>query len=247
MKGEKTTKGNPYKLTRSQHVIPKKSIKRFTNSDGKVLINLIEPSKKFPAKPGNDAFCVDRVWDQRSEEGWMRNIENRYQNVASLCASELQLKLTSSQHEIVSRMYLLIYLRIKFSINSLDDFQFNGHETEFSPSKADIELLESRHITAMDSNSKINSRNVTGNVMQMKVDQEYATHFQNSEWEIVKSDEDEYIFSDGYNGYGVLPINPNLCFIAKNDIIHEPNLKDARFVNQLGITHASFLYFEKYT
>ncbi len=84
MKGERTTKGNPYKLTRAQHVVPKRSIERFKNINGSVLVNLIESQKTFSAKPGNSAFCVNRVWDQRSEDGWMHGIESRYQNLADL-------------------------------------------------------------------------------------------------------------------------------------------------------------------
>lgn len=244
MKGAKTTKGNPFKLTREQHIIPRLSIKRFENADKKVKVNLVEPRKSFSAKSSNSAFCVDRVWDQRSEAAWMRGIENRYQNLASLCHSRLQRKLSGSQHEIVSRMYLLIYLRIKFSKNAIEDYKFNGKKMAYSLSKLEMELLESRHVTAIDGNGNINSRSITGNVMQMKLDQSYSQYFLGAEWAILTAGENEYIFSDGYNGYRVLPISPKLCFIVKEDINNEPRLTDAKFVNKIGTKYAQYLFFE---
>jgi hypothetical protein len=245
MKGEKTTKGNPHELTKNQHVIPKESIKRFTASDGKVKISRVASSTSFRGKPDNPVFCVNRVWDQRAENAWMRGIENRYQRIASLCDSRLQLKLIDEQHEMVSRMYLLIWARIRFTINDIKDYKIEGSKMAFSPSKEKMELLESRHITAIDENGVINSRTITGNVMLMKIDQNYKENFQETRWEVIHSNECEFIFSDSYDGYKILPISPNLCFVAREDLYAEPSLRNPEQINEIGKRNSHFYYFQR--
>ncbi len=245
MKGEKTTKGNRHRLTKNQHVIPKESIKRFVADDGKIEIYRVASSNKFRGKPDNSVFCVNRVWDQRAENGWMQGIENRYQQVASLCNNGFQLRLIDQQHEIVSRMYLLIWTRIKFTVNDIKDYRLERPKTAFSPSKDQVEFLESRHITTVDGNGLISSRSITGNVMLMKIDQNYAANFQTTKWLILSANESEFVFSDSYNGYKILPISPNLCFIAQEDLHAEPKLRSSNYINEIGKMHPHFYYFQR--
>lgn len=245
MKGEQTTKGNPYCLTKNQHVIPKKSIERFTARDGKVEVFRVGSSDTFRGRPNNPVFCVNRVWDQRAESVWMLEIENRYQQVADLCNSRLQLKINDEQHEVVSRMYLLIWARLRFTINDIQDYELESSQMALSPSKEQVELLESRHITAVDGNRLINSRNITGNVMFMKINQNFSDSFRTTRWEIIQANESEFIFSDSYNGYRVLPISPKLCFVAQEDLRTEPDIRNSNFINSIGIENAKFYYFQR--
>ena len=64
-RGERTQKGNPHRLTREQHIIPAATLRRFTQSDGRVEVHFRDG--RIAKLPVNDQlFCVDRLWDQRS-------------------------------------------------------------------------------------------------------------------------------------------------------------------------------------
>lgn len=81
-KPPKTAEGNPFRLTRRQHVLPKKSIGRFCDADGNVEVLWKDGGNTFLARPGNPVFCADRVWSQKAEVGWMKDIEDEFQLVA---------------------------------------------------------------------------------------------------------------------------------------------------------------------
>ena len=77
MKYEKTQKGNPYQLTVCQHTFPAASIARFADTTGCVEVYLIKQNKVVRLKPDDKLFCAKRVWDQRAESGFMKEIEDR--------------------------------------------------------------------------------------------------------------------------------------------------------------------------
>lgn len=86
MKFEPTQPGNPHRLTIDQHVFPKASIQRFTNPGGSVEIFVKKLNRVLKLKPNNSIFCARRVWDQKTEAGIGKHIEDRFQALA--CAIE---------------------------------------------------------------------------------------------------------------------------------------------------------------
>ena len=79
---EKVQGANPHRLTLWQHVFPAASIARFAGPDGRVaVIDLVRRTARR-AGPDDQVFCARRVWDQRAEAGYMREIEDRFQDLA---------------------------------------------------------------------------------------------------------------------------------------------------------------------
>ena len=112
MKHKKTQKGNPHQLTVWQHCFPKRSIDRFANEDGKVYVHLIRDAKIVSLSPANHIFCVRRIWDQRAESGFMKKIEDAYQELADrIAAGRLIRRLSHREREIVTDMYALWNIR----------------------------------------------------------------------------------------------------------------------------------------
>src|ERR1700730_5065135 len=82
-KFEKPQKGNPHELPVMQHVWPLESIARFADGNGVVCIFDKARNKLRQAKPDDDVFCAKRVWDRRAECGYMKGIEDAFQELAS--------------------------------------------------------------------------------------------------------------------------------------------------------------------
>jgi hypothetical protein len=80
---EKPQKGNPHSLPIRQHVFPAASIARFTNDDGVVDLYRLSTSQVRKATPDDDIFCAKRAWDARAEFGFMKQIEDEFQLLAS--------------------------------------------------------------------------------------------------------------------------------------------------------------------
>ncbi|MCA9680695.1 MAG: hypothetical protein KC457_00750, partial [Myxococcales bacterium] len=70
--------GNPYELTRAQHIHSSRCIERF----GEQVSVRLRDGRMFSARPNNRVFTVERVWSQRLEGGFFRDIESSFQPVA---------------------------------------------------------------------------------------------------------------------------------------------------------------------
>ena len=66
-------------LVKNQHVFPAKSIERFCGSNGHVQVRRLKGGDAFLQGPKSNVFCVKRIWDQRSEQGYGKSIEDRFQ------------------------------------------------------------------------------------------------------------------------------------------------------------------------
>ena len=66
-------------LVINQHTFPVASINRFLDSDRLIEVNLFSENKFFKARSNNSIFCVKRQWDQSSEQGYGKKIENDFQ------------------------------------------------------------------------------------------------------------------------------------------------------------------------
>lgn len=100
-------------IVKNQHVLPAKSIGRFGDEKGQVQVYRLENKKIFPASPKNGIFCVNRVWDQRSEQGYGKRIEDSFQSLMTYVLSNQLISLPPEGHKIVSKFYALWCLRSK--------------------------------------------------------------------------------------------------------------------------------------
>ncbi len=112
---EKPQKGNPHGLTIDQHVFPKRSIERFAGQDGRVYVYLKSKQVYFQAAPGDVIFCAKRIWDQRAEYGYMREIEDKFQALAeSIICGDLK-EIDQQNTEILNDFLVGILQECKYS------------------------------------------------------------------------------------------------------------------------------------
>ena len=74
-------------LTVKQHVIPVPTIERFAGPDGKVEVKIGADDRIERLEPDAGIFWMRRSWDQRTERGYMKQIEDRFPPLADLIAS----------------------------------------------------------------------------------------------------------------------------------------------------------------
>jgi hypothetical protein len=81
MKHQPVQKGNPHQLVVRQHIFPKRSIERYCDKFSTVAILMLPDLKQLPVKPKNPVFCVERLWDEGTEKGCGKRIEDEFQAV----------------------------------------------------------------------------------------------------------------------------------------------------------------------
>src|ERR1700730_17538642 len=91
---EKPRKGNPNRLTIKQHVLPAASIARFADAKGGVWVHDLIRGKRRVTHRNDVIFCAQRAWDQRSESGFMKRIEDAFQSLAEMIIAGIVAKIS---------------------------------------------------------------------------------------------------------------------------------------------------------
>ena len=99
-------KGNPHSLTRNQHVFPVASLRRLADSSGSVSVLRKGWRRPKSLLIRNPIFCARRTWDHRSEYGYMRHIESRFQALASRIVGAYR-ALSEPECKFVTEFYAL--------------------------------------------------------------------------------------------------------------------------------------------
>jgi len=76
-------------------------------------------NKIFDTNSDNEGiFCAKRVWDQRAESGYMKTIEDEFQELAERIVLNLFLvKINSAENSIITKFYALWICRYFYSKN----------------------------------------------------------------------------------------------------------------------------------
>ncbi|MCG8632710.1 MAG: DUF4238 domain-containing protein, partial [Desulfobacterales bacterium] len=230
MKKEKTQKGNPQEVTVWQHILPKVSIDRFTNNNGRVELYLKPESKVLKPKPTDKIFCGYRLWDHASEHGYMKSIEGAFQEIASKVVAGKISELDYGQEKTLLAFYALLELRSHYKRYPQEDLKLDGvllGEDTFS--KDQEEQLEKRGMilfcrNATDS-AAIPGRLATG----LNIEQSIAHKLYQNEglkWGILQSNEGEFIVSDSFDHIAILPISPRIILMgnSRNQTVSKNNV-----------------------
>ena len=213
MKYKKTQKGNPHRLTVMQHCFPKRSIERFTNDKGVVCVHILKTEKTVSLRPDDPIFCARRTWDERAESGFMKEIEDTFQDLADRVASGKVVRhLSIAERQIVTDMFALWNIRCLWKNRPLQDEKIIGAlGTTRNLSLDDQELLEKNHITPIRPDASMDGRHFTGVKIQQNLFHVRET-MKDAHWGILKSRGDEFVVPDSCENRVHLPLTPHLCF-----------------------------------
>ncbi len=111
MKYEKPQRGNPHRLTIKQHTFPAASIARLANGEGIVSVYHIRSGKVLRLPPADQLFCARRNWDQRAEEGHMKEIEDKFQAMAECIIAATFCVIGADGQKIINDFFQLLVFR----------------------------------------------------------------------------------------------------------------------------------------
>lgn len=208
---EKPRKGNPNRLTIKQHVLPAASIARFANSNGGVWVHDLVREKRRITRCGDPIFCARRAWDQRSESGYMRRIEDAFQTIADMIIAGMLQKITPYDRMTINRFYALWRHRARYRI-APDDVKVAGILGEHL-TKEQEENLEANGYSYVRANGSMPGRQMNGLQLEMRISLIGRSNVGDAEWGIVRADDGEFIVPD-VPVHTILPLTPSLCLMA---------------------------------
>jgi hypothetical protein len=212
-RGARTQKGNPYRLTREQHVIPVATLKRFALADGRVEVHLRD-TRIFKLKVDDQLFCVERQWDQRAEAGYMKDIEDDFQRIVSDIEAGRTIPLSIKEHQCITRFWLLWKWRDHSIDSPLEDVQLNGIVGE-QLSLDQKEMLESKRVIFAVDGGKVPARMMTGMRIQMGIDHGEMT-LKDKRWGILRSPFLPLVIGDRPGNLMSIPASPRLLLATDN-------------------------------
>lgn len=203
-----TQAGNPHNLTVNQHVMPRRSIDRFTRN-GEVEVVMLPYGKRAKRHPKNELFCVKRLWDQKAETTGSHSDEEAYIRVADYVLSGGR-ALSLKQQEAVTEMFLLWRARCRAKQQPAKDEILNGVAgTKLTQNEQ--EILESKGFTFVDENGRMPSRFLNGALMRIARDRDYI-ELGSISWGILEATEGEFLVPDNCGSSLLMPLSPKICF-----------------------------------
>ena len=210
---KKPQKGNPHELTVKQHCFPRRSIERFVNDDGIVHVRLIEQGKSIPARPEDQLFCARWVWDQRAETGFMREVEDAYQELADgIEEGRIVRRLRAAENRVVTEMYSLWWLRSKWRRRPLpDEPLMDVIKLEHECSKEERDRLEKARVSVIGPGPKLDGRHIASGVIQLNFFS-LRERIEGLRWAILSTRDAEFLVPDTAET-PYLPMTPKLCLV----------------------------------
>lgn len=241
MSYERTQHGNPHGLTINQHVLPKESIARFSQKDGFVSVFLLKQKKTFRLSPKDALFCAMRVWNQASEHGFMRKVEDDFQALANdILSDRIDCNFCPSENLIISHFHALCRMRAEARQTPHPDVQIQGVAPGSALTKDQEEVLE-KNGYIFPRGTTIPGRHIESLRIQMLFARLCAPE---TTWAVVYSRMIEFLVPDSFREIGIVPLAPNCCLVA-NQIGGEISPDNAIRINRIAVAHSSTYYFAR--
>jgi hypothetical protein len=242
-KHEKTQKGNPHGLPIRQHVFPCASIGRFTDNSGVVSLHRLSTDQVRKAIPSDDIFCAMRAWDTRAEFGYMKQIEDDFQEVALRIINRSVAKIEGTDKCKVDQFFALWKMRAMFRSKEVADVQFNGVTGE-SFTKDQEEKFEKMGVMFMREGGVMSAHRVHGFQIQAGIMRETST-LSNIGWGIVRAHEGQFIVPD-FPSTTFIPLEPTLCLCGTTGNVIDNGSISKRNVTDINLhlrAHSKEYYF----
>jgi hypothetical protein len=227
IRAERTRPENPNRLTVNQHVFPLRSIKRFANQSGSVSVHDLHRNKDFPAKPRNAIFCANRAWDERTETGYMKRIEDEFQQIVDPIVNGKAETIGPEQKPVVDRMYALWHMRARYREIEAQEIQLKG-VTGNDLTKEQEENLEKNGYMFARRSGTMPARQLNGLELHFRINN-YARDLAAvvTRWGVISAKSGEFIVPD-VPFHGIIPITPLLALAqcASDGMIIKRNIAE---------------------
>ena len=232
-------------LVINQHVFPSKSIERFCGQAASVQVFRLKSKKSFLAKPKNKIFCFQQVWDQRSEQGYGKEFEDKFQALIDHILSKKSVHLPLEGNRIVTEFYALWCFRS--NIESYDNLA-QGNLVGVKGSNLTEEQkknIELRHAIYVEEGGVVPKHFKRGLTIQISIDS-FILRNPNLKWAICHSNELDLLVSDNPRGEFIVPIIKSMCLICGFNLT-SINKQQAMVLNLNAIKRSKEYYFANNT
>ncbi len=182
-------------------------------------------------------FCAKRNWDERSEKGYMLDIETKFHaQIDNLVSFD------ERNHIAISRYFCLWRLRHKFHLNHLLDAPLAGVEGG-SLTKEQQEILEKSGFGYINEKAAMPARQLTGAQIQIGIDQLMQT-FEGIKWGLIQAKKGHFLSSDSYHQLCFIPVSPTVSF-AGNLPDQCLTFNEVALANRQSVDSSTKFYFAK--
>lgn len=233
MKYAKTQKGNPRSLTLDQHVFPVASLLRFADGGS---MSVLRKGWRQPKKlsPRNPIFCARRAWDQRSEHGYMRQIEGRFQALADRIVGGYR-SLSEPECKIVTEFYALWRCRAIQRGKLEPDVPIKGLPPD-NISEDQREIVEGNGYIVANAVGAMPGRMMGGMRIQMGI-RRMLLELSGARWGVAEANQGEFVVPDHFGWALIVPLTPRICLTAGwGD--HTVLLEGVRLLNRVALSMA---------
>lgn len=239
---EETQRGNPHRLTIDQHTFPAASIERFCGPDRRVLVHDLLRNRVRRAGPKDDIFCAKRAWDHGSETGFMRQIEDAFQNLANGVVDRQVSTIGEADKRVVNEFFALWYMRSRHRTLATQEIQARGI-TGGGLSRNQEELLEKRRMMFARSGGRFLARQLNGMLLRTWTYRYAQNALAVTRWGIIEAQEGEFVVPD-VPWHTVIPITPKRCLAspAPNGMITRQNLVE---INRNAVAGSQAYFFAR--
>lgn len=206
MKHEKPQAGNPNQLTIDQHVLPRASIERFTGHDN--MVEVCRGDTTFQANDKNSIFCARRVWDQKSERGYL-DLEKEFQVLAGKIISTASYVLTDKENCLASRFFALVCARTIARRNPIPDTKLEAATPVSTFDKDHLEKLEKFGYVTLNQGGQVPGRMIAGPRLDLEMDY-CLQRLDGATWHVAVSHSSDFLVSDSIDRVPVIPLIPTM-------------------------------------
>lgn len=248
---EPTQKGNPHRLTVKQHTFPKTSIARFAGQKGNVELFLKSADKVIQAKPSNELFCADRAWDQQAESGFMKKVEDDFQALAALILDDGLVSFQKAELTAINEFYCLWNIRAIHKQDRVKDqsiYVENLLGLSRVYTKDEQEHLEKEGISTIRGDFTVAGRFLASPSIRLDVARA-AKAMGDSNWNILRAKEGEFIVPDNTKRMSMLPLSPTACLwygptkpVAPVELL---TIEEVAWINRNAIEASTDYYFAR--
>ncbi|MEI6847279.1 MAG: hypothetical protein WCK32_04455 [Chlorobiaceae bacterium] len=216
MRYERAQTNNPHTLTIEQHVLPKAIIKRYTQANGKVSVYWRPKQNCESWKPIDPRFCVKRVWDQRTEEGYPKKLENDFDTLTKeiISGGKKMPDIGTVENQTISYFNQLWKWRFKANCTEFPNIKTGLQGCVSSKDKQ--EILEKNGYIFTSDDGIMQSRFLAGIHRMVQNIVLHRLGLLEKIWGIVKSETIEFIVPDSFGDIDIVPVSPNFCLVEKS-------------------------------
>lgn len=219
--GKKTR--NPNGITVKQHVIPQAHLKEWSREDG--LLNVFDKQKKSWITPApHDAFTVQRLWDQWTEQTFLGTNERNYQNQATLIKSSQPIE----NNEHISGYFVMLCIRAFVAARERPDYppmMELPSQVSTQSELEDIELQNVRspvHLSYPGEGSSQSSARETVKLSMNMMFLQRVRKFTGVVWTPFDMSGEDAILPDSLirideRGLAILPVTPKIVLIGSRE------------------------------